>query len=105
MRSLGLLLLSLMVAAPVAFSPMRSDTSHASKAPAPYNDPDAYQVYSIVLSMGGGWQDSKSLLILQNIPPKEWPIGSPRGALQGNAEFTKQFAGIFKSFEQANSEP
>jgi hypothetical protein len=105
MRNLGLLLLPLVVAALVAFSPVRSDTGESRKSPAPYEDLDAYQVYSIVLSMGGGWQDSKSLLILQNIPPKEWPTGSPQGALQGNAEFSKQFDGIFKSFEQANSEP
>jgi hypothetical protein len=79
MRNLGLLLLPLVVAALVAFSPVRSDTGESRKSPAPYEDLDAYQVYSIVLSMGGGWQDSKSLLILQNIPPKEWPTGSLAG--------------------------
>ena len=105
MRSFSLLLLRLVLTALVAISPLRSDTGQWSKSPEPYEDPDAYEVYSAVLSTGGGWQDSKSLLILQNIPPKEWPIGSPQSALQGDAEFTRQFDGIFKSFEQANRQP
>jgi hypothetical protein len=105
MRNLGLLLLPLVLTALVAVSPMRSDTDQSRTSPGPYEDPDAYEVYSAVLSRNGQWQDSKSLLILQNIPPKEWPIGMPQGALQGDGEFTKRFEGIFKSFEQANREP
>ena len=105
MRNLGLLLLPVVLTALLAVSPMRSDTDQVTKSPGPYEDLNAYEVYSAVLSSNGQWQDSKSLLILQNIPPKEWPIGLPQGALQGDAEFTKRFEGIFRSFEQANREP
>jgi hypothetical protein len=104
MKSLGLLV-SVVLAALVAIPPLLSNSGQSTKSIAAYEDPDAYEVYSAVLSMHGSWQDSKSLLILQNIPPKEWPIGSARDALQGNAEFAKQFDPIFKSFEQANREP
>jgi hypothetical protein len=96
-------LLPLVLTALVVVS-MRSETNQSRKPSVPYEDIDAYEVYSTVLSRAGEWQDSKSLLILQDIPPKEWPIGSPQGALQGDAEFTKRFDGIFKSFEQANRE-
>jgi hypothetical protein len=105
MKGLGLLWSAIVLAALVAIPPLLSDSGDSMKSPSTYEDLDAYEVYSAVLSIHGSWQDSKSLLILQNIPPKEWPIGSPRGALQGNAEFAKQFDGIFKSFEQANPEP
>jgi hypothetical protein len=105
MRNPGLLLLPLFLTAVVVVSPMRSDTNQSRKSPVPYEDPEAYEAYSAILTMGSGWQDSKSLVILQDIPPKDWPIGSPRGALQGDAEFTKQFDGIFKSFEEANIPP
>ena len=37
----------------------------------PYENPDAYAVYSAVLSMGGQWHDSTSLVILKEFPPKE----------------------------------
>ena len=104
MKSLGLLV-SVVLAALVAIPPLLSNSGGSTKSIAAYEDPDAYEVYSAVLSMHGSWQDSKSSLILQNIPPKEWPIGSARDALQGNAEFAKQFDPIFKSFEQANREP
>jgi hypothetical protein len=104
MRSFGLPLLPLVLTALAVVSPMHSETSQSSKPPVAYEDPEAYAAYSAILAMGGGWKDSKSLLILQDIPPREWPIGSPRGALQGNAEFTTQFDTIFKSFEQANSQ-
>ena len=53
------------------------------KAASPYENLDAYGVYSAVLSMGGQWDDSKSLVILKKLPPKEWPIGSPRYASMG----------------------
>ncbi len=33
---------------------MRSDTDQARKSPGPYEDPDAYEVYSAVLSRNGG---------------------------------------------------
>jgi len=50
------------------------------------------------------WQNSKALLIAQETPPSEWPIGSPRGALQGTAEFSKAFASVFKSFEEVTQQ-
>jgi hypothetical protein len=69
---------------------------------AAYENPDAYAAYSAVLSMGGPWDDSKTLVILKELPLKEWPIGSARDALQGDEEFRGDFEGIFKSFEGAN---
>jgi hypothetical protein len=70
----------------------------------PYENPDAYGVYSAVLSMGGQWDDSKSLVILKELPPKEWPIGSARDALHGDEEFRANFDSIFKSFDQTNKQ-
>jgi hypothetical protein len=90
------------VIALVLLSPLRSDTRQSSRPAAPYEHADAYEVYSAVLSMGGPWEDSKSLVILQDLPPKDWPIGSPPDALHGNAAFRKQFDSIFRSFEQMN---
>ena len=43
-------------------------------------------------------------MILQSVPPSEWPIGSPREALHGDSDFTKTFAPIFDSFDKANQE-
>jgi hypothetical protein len=74
----------------------------SDKTTSPYQNPDAYDVYSAVLSMGGPWGDSKSLVVLKELPPKEWPIGSPRDALLGDEEFRGNFESIFKSFEQTN---
>jgi hypothetical protein len=74
----------------------------SGKANASYEDRDAYDVYSAVLSMGGQWDDSKTLVVRKDLPPTEWPIGSPQGALQGDAEFRQNFEKIFMSFEGAN---
>ena len=74
------------------------------KAASPYENLDAYGVYSAVLSMGGQWDDTKSLVILKKLPPKEWPIGSPRDALHGDDVFLGNFERIFKAFEQTNKE-
>jgi hypothetical protein len=71
---------------------------------APYENPDAYGVYSAVLSMGGQWNDSKSLVILKELPPKEWPIGSPRDALHGDNEFLGAFESVFRAFDHTNKE-
>ena len=85
--------------------PIRSDTNPSRTMASAYVDPDAYQVYSAVLPMDTWyWQSSKTLLIVQELPPKEWPIGSPRDALRGNAEFSKTFGSMFKSFEQLSRE-
>ena len=105
MRTSGRFLFPLILVALFLASPTWPETPQTGKAPAaPYQDPDAYEVYSAVLPMDGWWQDSKSLLILQELPPKEWPIGSPRDALQGDAEFAKRFDSVFMSFEQANKQ-
>jgi hypothetical protein len=69
-----------------------------------YEDADAYEVYSATLPMDSSYQDSKAVLILQSVPPSEWPIGSPREALHGDSEFNKTFAPIFGSFDKANQE-
>jgi hypothetical protein len=65
---------------------------------------DAYEVYSAALPLDSAYQDSKTVLILQSIPPSEWPIGSAKDALHGDSEFGKVFAPIFESFDHANEE-
>jgi hypothetical protein len=104
MKTFGALaLLSLAVIA-VALQ-TRANPNPPISAPQKYSDPDACDVYSAVLPMDEWyWQNSKTLLIVQEIPPSEWPIGSPKGALQGTAEFSKAFAGVFKAFEAANQQ-
>jgi hypothetical protein len=80
-----------------------SQLTDSIPSPPIYDDADAYDVYSAALPMDRWyWDSSKTLLILQTIPPSEWPIGSPRGALQGDLEFQKSFAAIFDSFDKAN---
>jgi hypothetical protein len=69
-----------------------------------YEDADAYEVYSATLPMDSSYQDSKAVLILQSVPPSEWPIGSPREALHGDSAFNETFAPIFDSFDKANQE-
>lgn len=100
-----LLLLSVAMISVAVELQMRPDPNPPTSHPQIYSDGDAYEVYSAVLPMDSWyWQNSKTLLIVQEIPPSEWPIGSPRGALQGDAEFSKTFAGIFRSFEEANQQ-
>jgi hypothetical protein len=42
-------------------------------------DKEVYEVYAAVLPMDSWyWENSKVILILGDIPPREWPIGSPR---------------------------
>jgi hypothetical protein len=104
MKTFGTLaLLSLAVIGVALQTP--TSPNHPVSAPQKYSDPDACDVYSAVLPMDKWyWQNSKTLLIVQEIPPSEWPIGSPKGALQGTAEFSETFAGVFKSFEGANQQ-
>lgn len=96
----------LLSAAVVAVSlQMRANPHPSISGPQIYSDGDACDVYSAVLPMDEWyWQNSKTLLIVQEIPPNEWPIGSPRGALRGTAEFIRAFSGVFKSFEVANQQ-
>ena len=104
MKTFGILaILSLTVIA-VALQ-TRANPNPPISAPQKYGDGDACDVYSAVLPMDESyWRNSKTLLIVQEIPPSEWPIGSPKGALQGSAEFSEAFAGVFKSFEAANQQ-
>jgi hypothetical protein len=68
-----------------------------------HEDKEAYEVYSAALPMDTWyWENSRVILILGEIPPREWPIGSPRGALSGDAKFIAAFEPIFASFEAAN---
>jgi hypothetical protein len=69
-----------------------------------YDDPEAYEVYSAALPLDSSYRDSKTVLILRSIPPKEWPIGQPRGAILGDSEFNRTFSPVFDSFEKANQE-
>jgi hypothetical protein len=48
------------------------------------------------------WENSKTILIVGEIPLREWPIGSPNGSLQGDENFSKAFESIFKSFDDVN---
>jgi hypothetical protein len=104
MKNFFLALSLIAVIALASLSPVRGVARQSIKAASPYENPDAYGVYSAVLSMGGQWDDSKSLVILKELPPKEWPIGSPRGALQGDDEFRADFESIFEGFDKANKE-
>ena len=71
-----------------------------------YEDKEEYEVYSAALPMDSWyWENSKVILILGEIPPREWPIGSPRGALIGDAKFIETFEPIFASFDLANKMP
>ncbi len=73
----------------------------SAKPPKVFSDPDGCDVYSAVLPMDEWyWQNSKTLLIVQELPPDEWPIGSPKSALQGNFEFRRAFAPVFRSFDE-----
>jgi hypothetical protein len=66
-------------------------------------DKEVYDVYAAVIPMDSWyWENSKVILILGDIPPREWPIGSPGGALNGDAKFIESFEPIFSSFEAAN---
>ena len=71
-----------------------------------YADPEAYKVYAAVLPIDSWyWESSNTMLILRDIPPREWPIGGPRGALRGNDTFKSEFEPIFQSFDEANRVP
>jgi hypothetical protein len=102
MKNLMLSLFLIALVGLASFSSVRAVDRQSSKSTPPYENPEAYGVYSAVLSMGGQWDDSKSLVVLKELPLKEWPIGSPRDALRGDEEFRGNFDRIFKSFEQAN---
>jgi hypothetical protein len=102
MKDLMLSLFLTTLVGAVSFSSVRAVGRQSSESTPPYENPEAYGVYSAVLSRGGQWDDSKSLVVLKELPVKEWPIGSPRDALHGDEEFRGNFASIFKSFEEAN---
>jgi len=104
MKSFGTrVLLSLAVIA-VAFQ-TRANANPPISSSQKSSDSDACDVYSAVLPLDEWYrQSSKTLLIVQEIPPSEWPIGSPKGAHRGTAEFSKAFGSIFKSFEAANKQ-
>ena len=66
-------------------------------------DKEIYEVYSAVVPMDAWYREnSKVILILADIPPREWQIRSPRGALTGDAKFMESFEPILASFESAN---
>jgi hypothetical protein len=68
-----------------------------------FEDKEVYEVYAAALPLDRWyWEDSKVILILSQIPPREWPMGSPRGALSGDAKFIEAFEPIFASFDAAN---
>jgi hypothetical protein len=98
----NLALPSLALMASISFSSLWTVARQSNKSILPYENPDAYNVYSAVVSMSGQWDDSKSLVFLKELPLKEWPIGSAREALQGDEEFRENFESVFKSFEEAN---
>lgn len=104
MKILGLVL-PCVVMISIAVSQVRPDHNPSASHPQTYGDSDAYGVYSAAIPMDNWYcENSKTLLIVQEIPPAEWSIGSPKGALQGDAEFRKAFAGVFRSFNEANQQ-
>ena len=76
-------------------------------APAPYEEPEAYKVYSAVLPIDGWyWEGQGTILIVREIPPLEWAIRSPREVLKGSGTvFEAEMEPVFKSFEEANRAP
>jgi hypothetical protein len=105
MKTFGLLLLPCVATLTIALSQMQPDLNPPTSHPQIYGDADAYDVYSAAVPMDKWyWQNSKTLLIVRDIPPAEWPIGSPSGALQGNADFREAFASIFRSFDETNQQ-
>jgi hypothetical protein len=104
MKTFGLLL-PCVVMISIAVPQARPDPNSSPSHPKTYGDSDAYDVYSAAIPMDNWyWEKSKTLLIVQDLPPAEWSIGSPKGALQGDAKFRKAFAGIFRSFDGANQQ-
>ena len=105
MKRLNVLLIPFLALASVAISRVQAVDNPSDFHPQTYSDSDAYDVYSAAIPMDDWyWQNSKALLIVHEIPPAEWPIGSPRSALHGDAEFRKAFTAIFSSFDGANQQ-
>jgi hypothetical protein len=62
----------------------------SAKTPKVFSDPDGCDVYSAVLPMDEWyWQNSKTLLIVQELPPDEWPIGSPKARFKETSNFVE----------------
>ena len=98
---LSLLLAAMLIG--VFPSGIRSQNKAAISSAAYQGNKEIYEVYSAVLPMDSWyWENSKVILILADIPPREWPIGSPREALHGDTKFTESFEPIFTSFDMAN---
>jgi hypothetical protein len=97
---LAFLLASVMVLLPWGQS--SKSVTAISQAPR-FADKEVYEVYAAAVPMDSWyWENSKSILILSQLPPREWPIGSPRSALSGDAKFSETFEPIFDSFDAAN---
>ena len=71
-----------------------------------YADAEAYNVYAAALAIDSWyWEGSNTILILREIPPREWVLAAPADALQGDAKFVKEMEPVFKSFSEANTTP
>ena len=85
----------------------RSSPGPEAPSPPPYEEPEAYKVYSAVLPIDQWyWEGQGTMLILREIPPREWAISSPREILQGHGPvFAAEMEPVFKSFEEVNRTP
>lgn len=89
------------------FPPQKPIEAKSDQPPAEaYADPEAYKVYAAALAIDGWyWEGSNTILILKEIPPREWALGAPAEVLRGDAAFAREMAPVFKSFSEANREP
>jgi hypothetical protein len=71
-----------------------------------YDDADAYKVYAATLPIDSWyWEGSSTMLIVREIPPREFAIGGPREALRGDPAAGAELEPVFAAFEQANKQP
>jgi hypothetical protein len=71
-----------------------------------YADAEAYKVYAAALAIDSWyWEGSNTILILREIPPREWALRAPTDVLRGGAAFAREMQPLFKSFSEANKEP
>lgn len=83
---------------------LHNNRGQEAPAAATYDEPEAYKVYSAVLPIDSWyWEGSGTILILREIPPREWAGGAPRDVLRrAGTTFAAEMEPVFKSFEEVN---
>ncbi|HTP68100.1 MAG TPA: hypothetical protein VMJ35_04290 [Dongiaceae bacterium] len=71
-----------------------------------YADADAYKVYAAALAIDSWyWEGSNEILIVREIPPREWAPAGAEQILQGRTASVPEMEQILQSFREANKEP